>query len=57
MNKVQHVDLGRTKNVKRDYIMLWVMRENSCNYYSSTGHNSLRLIRMEYIFNSFMESA
>ena len=56
MNKIEHVSLSRTKNEKFNYIMLWINRENGCNHYSSSNRSSLRLIRMEYIFNSFMES-
>lgn len=56
MNKIEHVSLSRTRKGKFDYISLWINRENGCNHYSSSHRSPLRLERMEYIFNSFMEN-
>jgi hypothetical protein len=55
MNKIEYVSLSRNKDSKYDFILLWINRENSCNNYSTSHRSPLRLERMKYIFNSFME--
>jgi hypothetical protein len=56
MNKIEHVSLARTHHDKWDFIGLWVNRTHSCQNFDNFSFKSgLRLARMKYIFNSFME--